>query len=386
MTARFVVRRVIACSPESLWPLITDPDHMNRWSTAAITAKARGAAERVDAVGALRVVDLPNRMGRLHEVVEYSQYPRVFRYRVFDGGPLLVAHCGEQRIAGHPDGCELIWTVEIKLVSRLASYALAHVICKQVRESVELMAEIAAIDPPSSADGPPAFNPSPVARHTLSDLIAAAQRCRDDQQSTADRLAAAADPKQWFARVYQYVTEEMISAAAGDTPLVLDNPDWVLTLIPTFHEYFRRNLDSYERGGPTEDAWQLAWSTCERHDPNKPFVPVMKGLIAGVSAHIDADLPRALADVAREHYLERDLREFRPDYLRLGPIFMTAADKLLADLPRNHKPWWMPLANRVHPQLRDALVSKRGYQVGRHRLDAFARAIETVHSPAEHTA
>ena len=32
---------------------------------------------------------------------------------------------------------------------------------------------------------------------------------------------------------------------------------------------------------------------CEREDPDDPARPVMAGLLAGVSAHIDADLPRA---------------------------------------------------------------------------------------------
>ncbi|MBN9635639.1 MAG: SRPBCC family protein [Actinobacteria bacterium] len=378
MTARFVLQRVLPISPEVTWRLITEPSQMNRWSTAAISANAAGVYDRMDAVGALRHVDLPYQMGRLREVVEYNVYPRIFRYRVYDGGPLLIAHHGEQRIADHPTGCVLTWAVELDLISGVASHALARVIRHQVSESLDTMVEIAASGPPLPGDGPPALSPPPMDRLAISDLITAARRCLDDQRATADRLAAAGDPKQWFARVYQYVTEEMISAVDGDSPLPLGNPDWVMTLIPTFHDYFRRNLDSYERDEPTEHAWQIAWSTCEEHNPNKPFLPVMKGLLAGVSAHIDADLPRALADVALEHYPDRDLREFRSDYLRLAPIFTTASERLLADLPRDHKPWWTPAATRVHPQLRDALLARNGYHVGRHRVRAFAEAVKSV--------
>jgi hypothetical protein len=104
----------------------------------------------------------------------------------------------------------------------------------------------------------------------------------------------------------------------------------------------------------------------------------MKGLVYGVSAHIDADLPRALVDVHTAHYPDRDLREFRPDYLRLAPVFTAASDRLLADLPRSHKPWWTSLAARIDPQFRDALLGRAGYDVGRHRVATFAAAVATT--------
>ena len=65
---------------------------------------------------------------------------------------------------------------------------------------------------------------------------------------------------------------------------------------------------------------------------------------------------------------------------RLAPVFTTASDRLLADLPRSHKPWWTPLASRVHPQFRDSMLARNGYDVGRHRVKTFARAVDAVHA------
>ncbi|MCZ0911310.1 DUF5995 family protein, partial [Gordonia amicalis] len=102
---------------------------------------------------------------------------------------------------------------------------------------------------------------------------------------------------------------------------------------------------------------------------------------AGVSAHIEADLPRALAEVHLDRYPNRDLREFRPDYLRLAPVFTVASDRLLADLPRSHKPWWAGIAGRFNTQFRDALLARTGYDVARHRVRSFERAVELAANP-----
>lgn len=369
MTAGFTLTKILDCSPEHAWRLLTDPEQMNRWSTAPIALDDPGVDGRADAVGALRTVTLPGSGTRLREVVEVADPPRLFRYRVYDGGPLLVSHAGEQAIAEHPRGCLLVWRVEIELVPGPAGRLLSRVIARQVGESLDRLARIAADEHarPDDADS-----------RDFGDLVAAANRSRDAQQVVADRLAATDDPKQWFARVYQYVTEEMLAAAVGPNQLSLDHPDWVLTLIPVFHDYFARNLAAYESGEGAEEPWQHAWSLCEKTDERRPHIPVVEGLMAGVAAHIDFDLPRALRDVALASYPGRDLREFRPDYLRLAPVFTAASDRLLLDLPAHYQPWWTSLATRVHPPLRDALLARRGYHVGKHRLDAFAAAVELV--------
>lgn len=375
MSASFQHRRELACSPATAWRLLTDPEQMNRWSAAPITLSDSGIGDRPDAVGALRVVTLPGGRSRLREVVELAEFPRHFVYRVHDGGPLLLSHRGEQTIEPTAEGCQLTWTVDVSLAGGL-SRPVARTIAKQVGASLDALAAIAPGEPPSDDPGPPADRPAAPSWSELSALRSRACDCLDAQTGIADRLAADDDPKQWFARVYQYVTQEMIAVA--DRAGALRNPDWVLALIPVFHQYFAANLAAYENGAACTPAWQRAWSLCEREDPDHPERPVMRGLLAGVSAHIDDDLPKTLAEVAAACYPDRDLREFRPDYLRLAPVFTAASDRLLADLPRSHKPWWTPIAARVHPQVRDDLLGRKGFHVGRQRLKAFAAARSVV--------
>ncbi|GAB08651.1 polyketide cyclase/dehydrase [Gordonia araii NBRC 100433] len=379
--SRFELRRTLDCTPEVAWRLVTDPEQMRRWSTARVDLLDAGPGERPDTAGALRVITLPDGKRKLREVVEHAAPSREFRYRVYDGGPLLLSHQGVQTFTPTIDGrTELAWQVSMRLVAPPLSAVLCRVIRKQVGESLDLLADIA----PGAEFDDPLPTTSPLAKDfapgtpEFDQLLADAGSSLTVQRALADELAAAGDPKQWFARVYQYVTEEMIAAATGESPLGLDHPDWVLALIPAFHDYYERNLTAYRAGSDVEPAWVKAWSTAESQDPKRPHVPVMKGLLYGVSAHIDADLPRALAEVHRTHYPERDLREFRPDYLRLAPVFTAASDRLLADLPRSHKPWWTPLASRIHPQFRDSMLGRVGYDVGRHRVKTFAKAVEAT--------
>lgn len=377
MTTRFTLRKDLPCTPEVAWELLTDPQHMAHWSTAAIALDAPGADDRPDTVGALRTVTLPGGRVKLREVVECSEFPRRFCYRVYDGGPLLRRHSGEQRIDPTASGCVVTWTVEMDVMPSVLGRVLAQSIRREVRRSLDAAGRIAAslIVEPRNLDR---IGRDPASLERLGELTAAANLSRDRQRAIADELAAVDDPKRWFARVYQYVTEEMIVAAADPAALGLEHPDWVLALIPVFHTYFEENLENYRQGVPCEEPWQRAWSTCEESDPKQPALPVMKGLIAGVAAHIEADLPRTLARVHGEEFSDRDLREFRPDYLRLAPIFSVASDRLLADLPRSHKPWWVAPATRIHPQIRDTLIAKTTYDVGRNRLKAFALALDAV--------
>lgn len=385
MKARFQLVRELSCTPQALWPLLTDPEQMNRWSTAPITVADNGIGDRPDGTGALRTVTLPGRgKARLHEVIEWSEFPGRLVYRVHDGGPLLLDHRGEQQLTALPEGrCRLTWTVELSLLSSVASRVAARTIGRQVGESLDALARIVVDAPAPQPDSiPPTDAPVRTGPEETASLLAAAEESLAAQRATADRLAAAGDNKQWFARVYQYVTEEMMRTARTGGELA--NPDWVLALIPVFHDYFARNLTAFESGDECEPAWQRAWALCESTDDRRPSRPVVGGLLAGVSAHIDADLPRALSEVHVRRYPGRDLRAFRPDYLRLAPVFSAASDRLLAELPRRFQPWWTPLAGRVHPRVRDELLARRGYHVGRHRLRAFAAACELVDARSAH--
>lgn len=365
--SEFRLRKDLPYTAGQAWTMLTDPEQMNRWSTALIGLTEAGVGGRPDGVGTLRTVTLPGGRAKLREVVEHSEFARVFDYRVYDGGPALLDHSGRQEITPSADGCTLTWTVNMRLVSRAATALVARRVRAQVAESLEVLA---GLTPPEAVAAPDTM---PRIVTDLAEPRRIACEVLDAQRATADRLAAVDDPKQWFARVYAYVTDELIGVCdRGD----VDNPDWVLSLIPVFDEYYMRNLVAFERGDECEPMWQTAWSTCESRDDRNPHVPVVKGLMSGVAAHIDADLPRAISQLHLGAYADRDLREFRPDYLRLGPVFSAASDRLLVDLPSSHKPWWTGVAARVHPQIRDALIARQGYDVRRHRFAAFATAVE----------
>jgi len=97
--------------------------------------------------------------------------------------------------------------------------------------------------------------------------------------------------------------------------------------------------------------------------------------VLAVRAHIEEDLRRALAEGWRDHFAGRcDYARFRADYLLMAPVFRTAADRLLDEMPPALLPAWLRLARRaLPPELQDALTNRRSYDVPRRRLEAFER-------------
>lgn len=367
MSTVIQLSRQLPYSTEQAWTLLTEPAEMNKWSTASIVPAEAGANDRMDQPGALRTVLVPGRFGtKLREVVQQADYPSVFEYRVYDGGPLLRNHLGTMVLTPHPAGCTLTWTVHMEFIAPALSRLVRPSLRKQLTLSLDRLASGDIAPPPVEA-------PHTATRTTEVDLAPLRREAEDilaEQRDIAAQLTRANDPKQWFARVYEIVSEEMLGVV--DAGLV-DHPDWVLRLIPDFHIHYSSNLRDYIAGRPVEPAWQKAWSRCERVDPD-PVRPIVVGLLYGVSAHIEADLPRSLASVYRAHYRDtHDYREFLPDYLRLSPVFLRATDRLVAQMPQSYKPWWLRASTHVAPELREALLARRSYDVTRNRLEAFKR-------------
>src|SRR5947207_2441211 len=73
------------------------------------------------------------------------------------------------------------------------------------------------------------------------------------QRASAERLRRANDPKQWFARVYVFVTEEQLAHLDRGE---VDHPEWALRLIPAFHTYYSAALEGFERSAAIDPAWQ----------------------------------------------------------------------------------------------------------------------------------
>lgn len=374
-----LLRRTVEAPAAVVWALLTDPDAMNTWSTARIELLDAGDRGRADGVGALRRVHLPGGRTRLTEVIHAAAAPHEFGYTVVGGAAALREHTG--RISLHAAGAqstEIRWEVVMRFAIPGMAAVIRPLIGRELATSLRRLAEVAPTAPAPAEPAPPprrlGAGDLPALREDVAAVLA-------EQRGIADRLAGAGDPKQWFARVYQYVTEEQLAHLESGR---VDNPEWVLRLIPAFHELYRRNLVAFERGEPTEEPWRKAWGLAERAGETGSSTRMMKALLLGVAAHIEADLPRALRSVYVEHFAERvDYVYFRADYLRMADVFRIASDRLMGDLPRTYTPTWLRLTRALlPPELRDQLM-RRYYDIPRRRLAAFAAGGRPPHDTAE---
>jgi uncharacterized protein YndB with AHSA1/START domain len=356
--------RDVGAPPSTVWALLTDPPRMNAWSSARIEPIDPGDGDRMDGVGALRRVITPGlASARLVEVVQTSEPGARFVYRVFAGAPALRAHRGEITLAPLDAGTRVRWRVQMSFAVPGLERVARSSIGPELARSLDALARLA----PASAQAPlPTFRaPSPV---DLAPLRREAEAVLAAQRAIADRFEATGDPKQWFARVYAFVTEEQLAHAASGE---VDHPEWVLRLIPRFHQAYADNLTRWQRDRASADLpWQKAWGCAERGDAQH----VVKGLLLGVAAHIEADLPQALADTHRAHFATRcDYVRFRADYVRMAPIFRRASDRLMARMPRAFVPAWLRAARASLPPELEAELMRRYYDVPKRRLEAFAR-------------
>ena len=366
--ATIAARQSVAAPAATVWALLTDPHQMNTWSTARVELIDPGDRGRPDGVGALRRVHLPYGVAALTEVVHASAPPHHFGYTVVGGATALREHTGQiTLLPTSSNAVELRWNVVARFALPGIERPTQCLIETELRRSLHRLAELA----PATAPAAPLPAPRRLEQRDLSVLHEQADAILAEQRSIADRLARDGDPKRWFARVYQYVTEEQLASLYSPR---IDNPEWVLRLIPRFHDLYLRNLVSFERGEPTDAPWRKAWGLAERAGRTGSSKDMGKALLLGVAAHIEADLPRALHATYAHHFADRcDYVYFRADYLRMADIFRIASDRLMNDMPRRHIPVWLQAARAVlPPELRDQ-VMHRYYDVPRQRMAAFDR-------------
>lgn len=355
--------RDLRVSPESAWHLVTDPELINRWSTARVDSIDLGDGGHPAAVGALRRVRLPHRGGSLVEVIDRSVPPHRLDYRVVSGAPVR-RHSGTISIGADS---HLRWHVVIEPYSRALLPPIWTLLSWELNRSLHRLARIT--EPVGGAAPPPRELEESV---DLPVLRAVAEQVAHEQGVLADDLLAAGDPRGHFARVYQFVTEGMISAVDAGR---FDHPCWVLRLIPLFDRYFTDNV----RAAPqdVEPHWRRAFARMERVRDGSPFESMVKAVLAGMEAHIEDDLPRALGRVYAEHYAGRcEHVRFRADYLKMTDIFPAAGERFMSTLPR----WrWAPsalLIDMLAPQpVRQQLFERRLYPINRNRARAFDQAV-----------
>ncbi len=382
MRNSIVLEQYVDAAPARVWQLLTDPEQMNSWSTARIELKDSGAGRRPDGVGTLRAIHLPGRGGTLLEVVRESESPSHFVYVVFSGVAALRSPRGQISLSAKGNGTDVRWQVDMEFAVPGLALVAGRLIGSELEKSLAALAALPNSPHDFEDEKLPTVRYRDGAREpdraALAELRAGADAILAKQRAIADRLAAADDPKRWFARVYQYVTEEQLAFVDEGE---VDNPDWVLHLIPAFHHYYADNLAAFEDGSGSEEPWTKAWALAEKGGATGSSTRTMKALLLGVAAHIEADLPRALAATYTEHFPDRDYVEFRADYVRMGRIFGKATDRLVAEMPRGYLPAWLGIARRVLPlELRDQLM-RRYYDVPKRRLEAFQAGLTRTNQP-----
>lgn len=102
---------------------------------------------------------------------------------------------------------------------------------------------------------------------------------------------------------------------------------------------------------------------------------LLYGVAKGMQAHIEEDLPRALAEVHHHHYRGRcGYVRFRADYLAMADVFRAAGERLMAEVPRAWWPLQARLIDRTLPdEVKAALQRRTFYDLPRERLRAFER-------------
>jgi uncharacterized protein YndB with AHSA1/START domain len=377
---RLELEQQLDVSAAAAWRYLVDPEKMNLWSKARISLLAPGDAEEAGGVGALRRVTV-HTLGRdapFDEVIEASAPPNRLVYRVVRGLPLR-DHRGEITLVDVPGGSKLTWTVDAEFLVPGMGIGAGAVLRSQLASSLRALARVTrgaphapvALAPPRRID----------AAVDLVPLWSEARDVHERQIKLAKRLREEGDAKAWFTRVYELVTENQIALCRSGK---VTHTAWVLRLIPHFHHYYVDNLlrARGERPGRAEEHWRRAFRKMERtrRSLSDPGAAVVWGILAGAKAHIEEDLPRALADVYLESYADAcSYARFRADYVLMAGVFRDAGQRIVDEMPKSYVPAPVRMLLPFMPlEVRSAVFDSRYYDIARARMKAFERGARLV--------
>jgi hypothetical protein len=193
----------------------------------------------------------------------------------------------------------------------------------------------------NSANYPHLGNPLPAAvplnpAATYNSLRAQCVAVRDEQLATANSLRG--DMKYWFAKVYHFVTRNILDAAAAGT---FAYPMAVFQEVLAFHATYARNLDEWRAGhiANVEHNWRVAFREAEDVNDGSWYrtraQEILSALLPSMQAHIRFDLPRAIASVYERNYDGLpgvSMPLFHADYERMGPVFDRANANLQPEI------------------------------------------------------
>jgi hypothetical protein len=181
-----------------------------------------------------------------------------------------------------------------------------------------------------------AVPPNPAA--TYEALKAQCLAVRDEQLTTANALRG--DMKYWFAKVYHFVTRNMIRAADAGT---FSYPHAVFLEVLAFHATYHHNLSEWRAGhiGNVEENWRIAFREAEDVNDGSWYrtraQEILSALLPSMQAHIRFDLPRAIAAVYERNYdglPGASPALFHGDFDRMGPVFDQANADIQPEIDR----------------------------------------------------
>ena len=377
---RFSVQRWIACPPERAFALATHPEAMNRWAKARIEGVETGEGGHVASLGATRLVHLPDtRLAhgiRLEEVVCESRPPHRFVHRVVGGAPLLW-HEGVQEFEARLDprgsgalGTWLRWHVHAVLDVAVpgADALVRRDLEAGLRGSMQALVVAAAAGAPAEPLAP--WSPPP--EEDEQERIALRRAHREvEAHFRGIRRRRPGDPRTIFAAYYAELLHEVrVLVDAG----AITHVAWVHRLAPLALHYYADALEAEDAGRTVEAHWREAFRAAEIACRRRRHDRVRRALAAMIRAHLDEDLPRALATTHTDFYARFGYARFRADFLTLGPAFEKAARRLGDGLRAEELSWAQRLQRRASTRaLRTRRARRRLEWIGRARRQAFER-------------
>lgn len=189
---------------------------------------------------------------------------------------------------------------------------------------------------------------------TFNGLMQQVEAIHAQQRATAERLKAAHDMKYWFARVYEYVTENEIAAIRARRYMY---PHMKMQEVIGFQQTYMANLNAWEHGAKqqVESNWQAAFAAAESSSMTGSVFgwDIKNALLPSMQAHIRFDLPRAIASAYATNYSgipNTTIGDFHADFEAMGPVFDAAQAEIEPELVSWHdrNAWFLGRVGNWH--------------------------------------
>jgi hypothetical protein len=137
------------------------------------------------------------------------------------------------------------------------------------------------------------------------------------------------DHRAVFALTYLRTTQEFLRTTTADRHFFAE-PHWVNHEDAVFAELYFRAYDRWVKGRPVPAAWQTAFDAAR-----SPNLTAIGDLLLGMSAHINRDLPYALASVG---IVRRGVGPRKADHDKVNQFLDRVIDPLQTELARRYDP------------------------------------------------